>query len=69
MSLQIFLCVMEVHPEIILCPFCGMPTEIVWVHGHGQCMVCKMVMDECCRGEQQSEKLPDEKNKQKNNDK
>ncbi|MBK7108988.1 MAG: hypothetical protein KA954_06520 [Chitinophagales bacterium] len=47
---------MELNTEIIICPFCGMPAQIVWVHGHGQCSICKMVLDECCRGEQQTEK-------------
>ncbi|MBC8046679.1 MAG: hypothetical protein H7Y00_07780 [Fimbriimonadaceae bacterium] len=28
-----------------------MPTQIIWVHGHGQCMYCKTNFDECCRGE------------------
>lgn len=33
------------------CPYCGQCAEIIWVHGHGQCSVCKMNVDECCRGE------------------
>lgn len=33
------------------CPYCGMVSHIVWVHGHGQCDRCKINVDECCRGE------------------
>lgn len=37
------------HP---LCPYCGHHAPIVWVHGHGQCSICHINVDECCRGEQ-----------------
>lgn len=57
--------IMELNAHIIICPFCGFPTQVVWVHGHGQCMICKSVLDECCRGEQQSEKAKEEKKKSK----
>ena len=36
-----------------LCPYCGQPLRLVWVHGHGQCAVCHTNVDECCRGESQ----------------
>ena len=49
-----------------ICSWCGLSTgqaglptgqacmssQIVWVHGHGQCSVCGTNIDECCRGEQ-----------------
>ena len=34
-----------------ICNWCGQPTDIVWVHGHGQCRYCGTNIDECCRGE------------------
>ena len=42
---------MQIGNNILICPFCGQLTKVIWVHGHGQCMVCKMNFDECCRGE------------------
>ncbi len=42
---------LEIDKDIILCPYCGQISRIVWVHGHGQCLVCKTTIDECCRGE------------------
>lgn len=49
-----FNCDAVVHDlnEYILCPFCGIPSKVIWVHGHGQCSVCHTIIDECCRGEQ-----------------
>lgn len=41
----------------IVCPFCGWPGKVVWVHGHGQCVRCHTVLDECCRGESAPENL------------
>ena len=32
------------------CPACGRPEQIVWVHGHGQCVHCKMNVMPCCDG-------------------
>ena len=29
------------------CPYCSKETEVVWVHGHGQCEFCKVNIDEC----------------------
>jgi len=37
--------------EIIICNWCGQPSNIIWVHGHGQCSSCGINVDECCRGE------------------
>ena len=34
-----------------ICSWCGQPSNIIWVHGHGQCSVCGYNVDECCRGE------------------
>jgi len=56
---------MELNADIIICPFCGLPAQIVWVHGHGQCSNCKMVLDECCRGEQSPSKEDNGKNQKK----
>jgi hypothetical protein len=39
--------------DIVICPFCGVPTKVIWVHGHGQCAVCKNVIEVCCSGEMQ----------------
>lgn len=49
---EIFFLIVEIDKNIIFCPYCGQVSKIVWVHGHGQCFVCKTVIDECCRGEQ-----------------
>lgn len=35
-----------------ICNWCGQPSIIIWVHGHGQCSVCGINVDECCRGEE-----------------
>lgn len=42
---------MQIGNDILICPYCGQLTKVVWVHGHGQCMFCKTNFDECCRGE------------------
>jgi hypothetical protein len=34
------------------CKWCNQPSTIIWVHGHGQCSVCGINVDECCRGEE-----------------
>jgi hypothetical protein len=34
-----------------VCLYCGQNAPVIWVHGHGQCAVCKTNVDECCRGE------------------
>lgn len=33
------------------CIYCGAEAPLVWVHGHGQCAVCGINVEECCRGE------------------
>jgi len=37
--------------QLIFCNWCNQPSVVVWVHGHGQCSVCRTTIDECCRGE------------------
>ena len=37
--------------EIQICPACNKATEIMFVHGHGQCSFCKVNIDPCCSGE------------------
>jgi hypothetical protein len=32
------------------CPVCGHPSELVWVHGHGQCRICGVNVEPCCQG-------------------
>ena len=34
-----------------LCPRCQTAMQPVEVHGHTQCRVCHLVIDECCQGE------------------
>jgi hypothetical protein len=47
------------------CNWCNQPSILIWVHGHGQCSVCGINVDECCRGEEtqteQSKRLIEEK--------
>ena len=42
-----------IHPQVPenRCPRCQSPLKMVQVHGHGQCMYCKAVIDDCCQGE------------------
>jgi len=35
-----------------ICNWCNQPSAIIWVHGHGQCSVCGINIDECCRREE-----------------
>lgn len=37
--------------EMGLCPRCRTSTQPVEVHGHTQCRVCHLVIEECCQGE------------------
>lgn len=36
---------------MIICPCCSRPTNIVNVHGHGQCQWCHSAIETCCTGE------------------
>ena len=38
--------------QIPVCNWCNNPSNIIWVHGHGQCSKCGIIIDECCRGEE-----------------
>ncbi len=43
---------MQTHSENkIICNWCGSVTQIIWVHGHGQCANCGINIEECCKGE------------------
>lgn len=42
-------------PPTLICPYCGLPTRFLYVHGHGQCERCRTNIDECCRGESAKE--------------
>ncbi|WP_165783636.1 hypothetical protein [Leptospira adleri] len=33
------------------CPVCHMSSEVVYVHGHGQCSLCKTNIEPCCSGD------------------
>lgn len=48
------------EPPSLICPYCGRPTRLVYVHGHVQCELCGTNIDECCRGEvaQEDEDIP-----------
>ena len=39
------------NTQPVLCNWCKQPSIIIWVHGHGQCSVCGINIDECCKGE------------------
>lgn len=45
-----------------ICNWCGQTTQIIYVHGHGQCSVCGINIDECCRGENISCSIEPDKN-------
>ena len=36
----------------MICNWCNQTSDIIWVHGHGQCSVCGTNIEECCRGEE-----------------
>ena len=33
-----------------ICPYCGQSSKTVFVHGHEQCVCCKMNIKPCCEG-------------------
>ncbi len=49
MAMEIIL--IQSNDNKILCAWCGQPSAIIWVYGHGQCSNCGYNVDECCRGE------------------
>jgi len=38
--------------SVHICNWCNQQAELIWVHGHCQCSVCRINVDECCRGEE-----------------
>ena len=42
---------MQQDMELGLCPRCRTSMPPVNVHGHTQCAVCHLVVEECCQGE------------------
>ncbi|HCD50638.1 MAG: hypothetical protein CNE91_01595 [SAR116 cluster bacterium MED-G04] len=40
----------QASADIERCLFCGMPEQLVWVHGHGQCAHCGVNAMPCCDG-------------------
>lgn len=41
----------ETVKELEFCPLCKTALTVVNVHGHYQCVTCKVVVSECCSGE------------------
>lgn len=37
-------------PSAERCAWCGVPLQLVWVHGHGQCAACGINCEPCCAG-------------------
>ena len=40
----------ESEIETVPCPYCRSTLRPVWVHGHAQCVACKINIDPCCAG-------------------
>ena len=36
--------------ETTFCPWCQRSSVVVYVHGHGQCSLCKTNIEPCCQG-------------------
>lgn len=51
-----------------VCNWCGQQSQIIYVHGHGQCSNCGINVDECCRGENESCSLNPQIEKEENHD-
>jgi hypothetical protein len=48
-----------------ICSWCGQISQVIWVHGHGQCSNCGYNIDECCRGESSENNIqPESENKE-----
>jgi hypothetical protein len=47
------------HGAAEVCPTCGWAGALIWVHGHGQCPRCGMVLAPCCEGAPIGEAEPD----------
>lgn len=37
------------------CPYCARTTRLIYVHGHGQCEICKINLEPCCQGRNTTE--------------
>lgn len=44
--------------RVNICNWCNQPSIIIWVHGHAQCPVYGVNVDECCRGEEADPPTP-----------
>ena len=51
--------------KLIICSWCNQPSVVIWVHGHGQCPVCGINIDECCRGEETYPLTPSQNGREK----
>lgn len=49
-----------------ICSWCGQISQVIWIHGHGQCSNCGYNIDECCRGESCENNFPEENNNEEN---
>lgn len=34
--------------DSVYCPVCNQLTQLLWVHGHYQCVKCKNIIYSCC---------------------
>lgn len=52
--------------SVRICNWCCQVAVLVWVHGHYQCSVCRINVDECCRGEKPDDNIivPAKKNEE-----
>ena len=48
------------NQKIQICPVSNRATEIVFIHGHGQCSFCKANINPCCSVETADEKNKDD---------
>ena len=51
------------NQKIQIYPVCNRATEIVFIHGHGQCSFCKTNIDPCCNGEMADDENKDDTKK------
>ena len=45
--------------SVNICNWCNQPAFLIWIHGHFQCSVCGLNVDECCRGERTDDNFTD----------
>ena len=41
----------RIRDEMIDCPWCGVKTRLIQIHGHFECPNCHRVVIDCCNGE------------------